>query len=198
MFSSFSPSALHVFISPPQGPTGSIEVSVQEFIVLNPADRQLPFYPSINQVIVRVPFPPSPSHTSRHQHFVRRRTMISALNTVTWTSAVPLCHKTCVNEAQSPISSATSSMTRVRSHHENPLHPIPSFNIPRFPRSRNSHPPKILPRGRPRIPRPDSPPFAPSRSPALLRSTAITAAAQAVIDLLWRRRQVLPIGPVLP
>ena len=53
--------------------------------------------------------------------------MISALNTVTSTSAVPPCHKTCVNEAQSPISSATSCMTRVRSHHENPLFPHSVF-----------------------------------------------------------------------
>ncbi|KAF9646974.1 hypothetical protein BDM02DRAFT_3156369 [Thelephora ganbajun] len=30
-------------------PTGSIEVSVEEFILLNPADRKLPFFPSDNQ-----------------------------------------------------------------------------------------------------------------------------------------------------
>lgn len=50
-----------------QGTTGSIEVLVQDFIVLNPADKRLPFSTSDNQTIVRAT-PLLLPLTSRHQH----------------------------------------------------------------------------------------------------------------------------------
>jgi hypothetical protein len=49
-----------------QGTTGSIEVLVQDFIVLNPADKKLPFSTSDNQSIVRAT-PLLLPLTSRHQ-----------------------------------------------------------------------------------------------------------------------------------
>jgi len=113
--------APHVLISF-KDPTGSIEVSVQEFIVLNPADRNLPFPPSENRDLVRVSLLSIPPSTCfLFFHFVGRPTTMSAPNTATWTFADPLCHKTCANEARLPTLSAISSMTKVQSHYRNPF-----------------------------------------------------------------------------
>lgn len=80
----FHPSLLRLstFSSPPQGLPGLIEVSIQKIIVLNPADRKLPFYPSINRIIAGILSLPSPSHTCSHQHFMPRPPLDPVHNTI--------------------------------------------------------------------------------------------------------------------
>ena len=102
-------------------------MSVNEFIVLNPAERNLPFIPSDNQNLVcavravNLLLPAINMIIS----FCCSPTRIFAPSTVTWTFVDPLYHRICVSEARSPTLFAPSSMTKVRSHYESPSAAVP-------------------------------------------------------------------------